>query len=138
MLKKVLAVILTVAMMFSLSTVTSYADSPSTFDISTANKTSTLNISGTTATCKSVYQDGVTVQSIKIVQTLEKHSFLWFWDTVGGEWTKTSTNTTSTSLTNTKSGLTSGTYRVVSVFTVTLSDGTTQTATIYSDEKTLA
>ena len=68
------------------------------------------------------------------MQSLERHSFLWSWDTVGGSWTKTETNAVSVTFTNTKSGLTSGTYRVKSVFTVTLSNGTSETVTVYSNE----
>ena len=44
------------------------------------------------------------------------------------------TNAVSVTFTNTKSGLTSGTYSVKSVFTVTLSNGTSETVTVYSNE----
>lgn len=75
--------------------------------------------------------------SVKITQSLEKHSFLWFWDTVGGEWT-TNSKKSSVSFTNYKSGLASGTYRVKSVFTVTTTSGQTETVTVYSAEKTIS
>ena len=75
--------------------------------------------------------------TVKITQSLEKHSFLWFWDTVGGEWT-TNSKKSSVSFTNYKSGLASGTYRVKSVFTVTTTSGQTETVTVYSAEKTIS
>lgn len=84
--------------------------------------------------CKSSYNDWQTASKVVIVQSLEKKALLWSWSTVGGEWTKTTTNADTVSFTNTKSGLASGTYRVKSVFTVTLSDGTSETVTRYSSE----
>ena len=134
MLKKFLIIAMAAVMCFSLFAITASAVDVSTRDISSASKTSSLVISGTTATCKSSYNDWQTVSKIVIVQSLEKQSFLWSWSTVGGEWTKTSTNVANVSFTNTKSGLSSGTYRVKSVFTVTLSDGTSETVTRYSNE----
>lgn len=134
MFKKIIAIFLVATMCFCLFAVTASAAGISTFDISSARKSSNLAISGTTATCGSSYFDSVSVRSIKVVQSLEKHSFLWTWSTVGGEWTKTVTNTDILSFTNTKSGLASGTYRVKSVFTVTLNDGTSETVTVYSTE----
>ena len=41
------------------------------------------------------------------------------------------------SFTNTKSCLSSGSYRLKSVFTVIMSDGQTETVTVYSDTKTV-
>lgn len=134
MFKKLLAVLMAAVICFSLFAVTVSAAGISTFDISSARKYSSLNISGSTATCGSTYQDTVSAKSIKVVQTLEKQGILWSWSTAGGAWTKTVTNARNLSFTNTKSGLASGTYRVKSVFTVTLSDGTSETVTVYSDE----
>ncbi len=137
MIKKVLSVIVVFAMCFSLFAINVSATGISTCDISTWNKKSSLIISGTTATCKSTYSGPQTAAEVVIVQSLEKKSFLWSWSTVGGEWTKTSTNVANVSFTNTKSGFASGTYRVKSVFTVTLNDGTSETVTVYSSEKTV-
>lgn len=134
MFKKIVAVLLVAVMCFSLLAITVSAQGISTCDISSAAKQSILSISGTTATCKSSYEGAVYVKSVKIVQSLQKESLFWTWSTVGGEWTKTSTNVASVSFTNTKSGLASGTYRVKSVFTVTLNDGTSETVTVYSAE----
>lgn len=44
-------------------------------------------------------------------------------------------NDNSIRLLNAKSGLTSGTYRVKSVFTLTDKNGTTETIMVYSDDK---
>lgn len=134
MFKKTIVILLVVSIFVSVFAISVSAYGISTCDISSATKSSTLSISGTKATCFSKYLDGVAVAKVTITQSLEKHSFLWSWDTVGGSWTKTETNAVSVTFTNTKSGLTSGTYRVKSVFTVTLSNGTSETVTVYSNE----
>ncbi|MGN0682816.1 MAG: hypothetical protein ACI4JY_03980, partial [Oscillospiraceae bacterium] len=81
---------------------------------------------------------GVDVVKITVEQTLEKYSgWFWIWNSVdGASWTKT-VNTNTICLSNTKSGLTSGKYRLKSVFTLTSSSGKTETVTIYSDERTV-
>ena len=137
MAKRIFAVIIVVAICFSLFTTTISAVIISTFDISSATKSSILYFNGTKATCISEYSDSNTVASINIVQTLEKHAYLWTWNPVCDPWTKGGTNVRNLSLTNTKSGLSSGTYRVKSVFTVTLQNGKTESVTVYSEEKTI-
>lgn len=98
--------------------------------------TSRLTISGTTATCKST-ATGDLIQSITAEQTLQKYWGLWIWNEVdNASWTKT-VNGSSISMSNTKSGLDSGTYRLQTEFTVTTSDGKTETVTVYSEEKTV-
>lgn len=96
--------------------------------------TSELSISGQTAYCTSK-TDGDAI-SITVEQTLEKHSgWLWIWDDVeNASWSKT-VNSSSVSLSNTASDLDSGTYRLKSVFTLTNSNGKTETITVYSSEK---
>lgn len=137
MIKKAIVILLIVSVFIPIFAITSSAYDISTYDISSAKKDSMLSISGTTATCFSKYLDGVSVAKVTITQSLEKHSFLWSWDTVGGSWSKTDTNAVSVTFTNTKSGLSSGTYRVKSVFTVTLQNGKTESVTVYSEEKTI-
>ena len=137
MLKKVVSIILTVVLCFSLFSVNVFAESASTYDLTTATKESNLAISGSTATCGSSYDGVEVVKSVKVVQSLEKHSFLWVWDRIGSEITKTETDTDSLSCVNIKTGITSGTYRVKSVFTVTLYDGRSETLTVYSNEVTV-
>lgn len=102
-----------------------------------SDATSTLTISGTTAKCESKLIGYSGVTSCKVEQTLEKYSgWFWIWNSV------TSWNNTISSsygkVTNSKSGLGSGTYRVKSVFTLTTSDGKTETITVYSDEKKIS
>lgn len=100
------------------------------------NPTSELMISGQTAYCTSKTEGNAV--SITVEQTLEKYSgWFWIWDDVDdASWSKT-VNGGSISLSNTKSGLDSGTYRLRSVLTLTNSSGKTETVTIYSDEKTV-
>ena len=77
---------------------TAYAEM-TTFAIGSEKRASTLVISGTTATCTSQYvAANNNVSKVFITQTLEKHSFLWAWETVGGTRTKT-VNGSSASLT---------------------------------------
>ncbi|MBP1563354.1 MAG: hypothetical protein J6C38_06520 [Oscillospiraceae bacterium] len=92
-----------------------------------------MEIIGTTAYCTSS-TTGVDTVKITVEQTLEKYSgWFWIWNNVdGASWTKT-VNYNSISMSNSKSSLTSGTYRLKSVFTLTSSSGKTETITIYSD-----
>lgn len=97
--------------------------------------TSTLSINGTTATCKSTLSGNSDVTKIVAVQTLEKQGFLWIWGTYDDTtWTKTVYSNTIT-MSNTKTGLSSGKYRLKTVFTLTNKQGKTETITVYSDEK---
>lgn len=103
-----------------------------------AETISQLSISGNTAYCtsKSSSDDAV---SISVEQILEKYSgWLWNWDEVdGAKWSST-VNRKSITVYNSKSGLSSGTYRLKSVFTLTTSSGKTETITVYSEEKTIS
>lgn len=97
-----------------------------------------LYISSNTAECTSVCTSSSDVVSVSVEQTLQKFWGLWVWDNVdGASWTKSKSGS-SISLVNTKSGLSSGTYRVKSVFTLTSISGETETITIYSEEKTIS
>ncbi|MBP0985315.1 MAG: hypothetical protein J6A19_16505 [Oscillospiraceae bacterium] len=97
---------------------------------------SRLTISGTKGICTSTLQSGV-VKSISAEQTLEKFWGLWVWNEVeDAHWTKT-VNAKSLSMSNSKTGLDSGTYRLKTDFTLTTEDGTTETITVYSDEVTI-
>lgn len=140
--KKILAIVLTALCLFAAVGTVACADAVSNPDdvISPAYEyadsvSSRLYISEQTATCRSD-ADGCNVVSITVEQTLEKHSgWFWIWNSVdGANWTKT-VNLNSISMSNTKSGLSSGTYRLKSVFTLTSSSGKTETITVYSDEK---
>lgn len=140
--KKILAIVLTALCLFAAVGTVACADAVSNPDdvISPAYEyadsvSSRLYISEQTATCRSD-ADGCNVVSITVEQTLEKHSgWFWIWNSVdGANWTKT-VNLNSISMSNSKSGLSSGTYRLKSVFTLTSSSGKTETITVYSEEK---
>lgn len=81
----------------------------------TATVSSTLTISGTTAYCTSKATGMSKTSTVEGTQYLEKKTLLW-WDPVA-EWSATSTSN-SLNMNNTKSGLSSGTYRLRTVFTV--------------------
>lgn len=140
--KQILASVLTVACLFTCFATTASAKNVSTFAIGgtaspqydIANSVSSdLNFVGTTAECIS-QGSGFNTVKITVVQTLQKYSgWFWIWDDVpGATWTKT-VNSSVISFVNTKSGLSSGKYRVKSVFTFTNTSGKTETLTIYSD-----
>lgn len=143
--KKIIAVLLTfVGLCMSLSvsvsaeTIYPFIDSDVSPAYAIANTpVSELNIIGKKAYCTST-TDGANAVSITVEQTLEKYSgWLWVWESVdGASWTKT-VNKKTISVGNTKSGLSSGTYRLKSVFTLASLDGKSETITVYSSEKTV-
>lgn len=128
--------------LFSSSNIAAYADTTVPFindDISLAyeiadDPSSNLSIVNRTAYCVST-TSGNNAVSITVTQTLQKHWGLWIWENVNGaEWTGTS-EYNSICLSNSKENLTSGTYRVKSVFTLTNKNGKSETITIYSNEQ---
>ncbi len=140
-MRKVLSLMLTLLMCFSIPVSASASDVP--FGIvqpyyEKANEaTSILIINGTTATCKSELRGYPDVVKITAEQYLQKQGFLWIWSTYdGAEWTKTVYTNTLT-MSNTKTGLSSGKYRLKTIFTLTDKNGETETITVYSDEKTV-
>lgn len=136
-IKKLIVVFMAAAMAcISLSFVAfaSYDVSPA-YDIATS-ALSELSISGTIASCRS-YSYSSTATKIKVEQTLQKKSFLFWNDVSNAAWTKT-VNTRVIDFTNSKSNLSSGTYRLMSVFTLTNSNGEIETITVYSNEKIIS
>lgn len=101
------------------------------------NATSNLSVSNQTAYCISK-ASGIDAIRISVCQTLQKYnsSYSKWNDVSGATWNRT-VNECSISLSNTKSGLSSGKYRLKSVFTLTNSSGKTETLTVYSEEKTI-
>ena len=140
--RKLVSAIIAAVMSVTLS-VTSYAESGksdnsngiSVMNIICESCTSNLSISGTTATCTS-RATGDDVKSITATQTLQKKSGSSWVAVTGASWTKT-TSISSLYMSNSKSGLSSGTYRLKSVFTLTSSNGKTETITVYSQESTI-
>ena len=87
-MKKIVSILLIFSVIIALCLNVSAA---SVYDVGSFTKTSYLSITNGQATCKSSYSESNgNTASVKITQSLEKHSFLWFWDTVGGEWTTNS------------------------------------------------
>ena len=140
--KQILASVLTVACLFTCLTLPASAKNVSAYSIGdtasplykiAAAVSSNLYFVGTTAGCVS-QGDGVDTVKITVVQTLQKYSgWFWIWEDVdGATWTKT-VNSDSIYFYNSKSGLSSGKYRVKSVFTFTNISGKTETLTIYSE-----
>ena len=68
------------------------------------------------------------------MQTLEKKWSLWIWNEVDGASWNGTISSSSGKVSNSISGLSSGTYRLKSVFTVKTSNGKTETITVYSEE----
>ena len=142
--KRIITMVLSALCLFTAVGTVAYADVVSNPDYGVSpayeyadNPTSILTTSGQTAYCTSK-TDGNAV-SITVEQTPEKYSgWFWIWNDVeGASWTKTE-NSGAIAMTNTKSGLPSGKYRLKSVFTLTSSSGKTETITIYSDEKNIS
>ncbi len=103
------------------------------YEIATAPR-SNLSISDNTAYCTSSTV-GKNAVSITVTQTLQKYWGLWIWNDVeDAEWSD-QVDYNSIYLSNSKSGLDSGTYRVKSVFTLTDKNGESETITIYSNEQ---
>lgn len=141
------AVALVLALVLSISCLSIYSSAYDTVidnnivvkDINSSRKYSKLYIiSGNTAECTSTFSDSdINIQSVKAVQTLEKHwAFGVFFAVDGANWENT-VYTDNLSMTNYKNNLDSGTYRLKTVFTVTLIGGQTETIDVYSSEKTI-
>lgn len=141
-MKKVISVLMCLLLCFSFP-VTSSAETVShnvfqPYYEKASEAKSELIINGTTATCKSTLRGGPDVTKIVAVQTLEKQGFLWSWGTYDDtEWTKTVYSNTLT-MSNTKTGLSGGKYRLKTVFTLTDKQNKTETITVYSDTKTIS
>ena len=93
-----------------------------------------LTVSGGSADCYCRANGTSTdIKSISVVMTLEKSGLFGIYSAVSGaKWTKTASGR-SISLSGSVDNLSSGTYRVMAVFTVTMKDGSTETITTYSD-----
>ena len=144
-LKKSFALLLSAFMMFSCTSIPASAET-TTYALNEgvapayeyANSVENiLNITSNSAECTSSCVSSSDVVQITVEQTLQKFWGLWVWNDVdGASWTATE-HGSSICLMSNKSGLTSGTYRVKSVFTLTSSSGKSETITIYSEEKTI-
>lgn len=143
-LRRIIATVLTVACLCTFFGATASAETVTTYSLVGGisplydiadNVYSELEITGTKAECVS-RAGGVNTVKITVEQTLQKYSG-WFWicnNVDGASWTRTE-NRGSICLVSTKGGLTSGTYRVKSVFTLTDKNGKTETIAVYSSEQ---
>lgn len=145
-LKKSFALLLSAIMMLSCTGVSASAEAATYIandGIATAYEyadiaESMLYISSNAAECISSCTSSSDIVQITVEQTLQKFWGLWVWNDVdGASWAETERGSSISSV-NTKSGLSSGTYRVKSVFTLTSSSGETETITVYSEEKTIS
>ena len=144
-LKKVISMFISMLVLCLALSLPSYAEDLNTFEENEIvseyaigrDPVSLLAIKNGVASCVSA-TDGLNCIQISVTQTLQKYSgWFWSWDDVpNANWSAT-VNMNSISLTNSKSGLSSGTYRLMSVFTLTNSSGQTETITIYSGEKSV-
>ena len=141
-MKKVLSILVVFVIVASCFNMSSFAydtvmdDEIIVMDIASAEKSSNLSInSNNKATCNSIFSDiNSNIYKIRVVQTLEKHwAFGAFFAVDGANWERTY-YTDSLSMTNYKYSLDSGTYRLKTVFTVTLIGGRTETIDVYSGE----
>lgn len=140
MKKIIFSTVIAVILSFSAMQPFTYAETISAVNLvepyydNRAQTTTSLSIQVSTATCNSYIQAEDAVK-ITAEQYLQKQGFLWVWSTYdSAEWTKTVYSDT-LSISNTKSGLDSGKYRLKTIFTLTDKNGKTETITVYSDEK---
>ncbi len=94
-----------------------------------------LTISSNKAYCRSEVEGGNNVSKIKIKQYLEKKNGTRWTTVANGTWSDSASGSSMT-LSNSKSNLSSGTYRLRSVFTV-YSGNSYEEFTKYSTEKTV-
>ena len=142
--KKILAILIGGMVLCTGLTASAYAETTYSFvesEISPAYEIassvmSNLNTIGTTAYCTSSGSGPNTV-SITVEQTLQKQGFLWLWYGVDDANWITTVNKNAISVDHTKSGLSSGKYRLKSVFTLTDKNGKSETITVYSAEKSI-
>ena len=144
-LKKVLASLLVGVCICANLSIAAYADTSErfpnygislTYEIANSPD-SILSIENGTAYCFSS-TTGSNTASISATHTLQKYWGLWIWNDVkNASWSKR-VDGGSICLSNTKSGLDSGTYRVKSVFTLTDKSGKSETITVYSSEQVVS
>lgn len=141
-MRKFLAVILSFSMLFCFC-VTASAETNDDYGVAPCyNYASSVGsylviTDGNTGVCESTARCIEGVTKITMVQTIEKHWALGIFVRIdNGSWTTTSYSNEAT-VTNRKYNLESGTYRMVTDFTIYYGDQT-ETITIYSTEKTVA
>lgn len=92
-------------------------------------------ISGTTAVCTGNLKSAYGGASAEMFLQTKSNSGTWS-NVYNAKWSKT-TNSKTLTVSGTKDGLASGTYRAKAVFTLSTNDGRSETITVYSEEKTI-
>lgn len=107
-------------------------------DVGGADKKSFLDIADRTADCKSTFHSGNSeIKVVTAVQTLEKKDTAnRFRNVAGGTCSKTA-SAKRFLLSSTVRNLSSGCYRLKTVFTISYTNGKSETITVYSSEKTV-
>lgn len=144
-IKKIIALVFSAVIIGSCLSVVSYAEDLSPIIVdeekmqyeNVRSLCNSLTISSTTAYCDSICTGFNNVVQISVVQTLQKFWGLWIWDDVNGASWQDTSMTNEIDMSTSKSGLSSGTYRLKSVFTLRTQNGQTETITIYSSEETI-
>ncbi len=133
MFKRLISVICVIVVSVMCVGMVAYAEGAVPFTLYTYSTTSTLTISGAKATCTSK-ATGYSGETTKIVieQILQKKTSSDTWSEVES-WSDTIANYKA-SATNTKSSLSSGTYRLKTIFTV-YAGSDYEVLTKYSTEK---
>ena len=135
MFKKLVSVICVIVVSVLCFGMVASAENIVPFTLYTDSASSTLTIAGTTATCKSTAVGYANVTTkIVMEQTLQKKTSSGTWSKITS-WSETDTGYKG-SATNTKSSLSSGTYRLKTVFTV-YAGNDYEVLTKYSAEKTV-
>lgn len=134
---KLIAILLAMAAMLSVLSVSVYADNYRTIPDASpyyqfaGNPTSILSLNGSNLNCGS-YVMGNNVSKITAEQTLQKKGILNIYTKVSGaNWTKTEYGDF-IDMYNTMNNPSSGTYRLKTEFTLTGTNGKTEKVTVYS------
>lgn len=135
MFRKVFSVIITAVISIVCLCGTVSAQGASVYNLYTSSCSSTLSVSGTTATCTSeaLGYYGETTK-ISMVQTLQKKTASGSWSKISS-WSEVDTGYRGY-MSNKKYSLSSGTYRLKTVFTV-YAGSNSETITKYSSNKTI-
>lgn len=135
-MKKILAFLLTVITVLSI-TVTAYAENTETYDlIGAATASTSLSISSAgKATASDRYMGGSGEKVLQVTTKIQRKVGLVWVKVDSAEWTVTSTNCLDYSNSHSVNLSQSGTYRSHAVFTILMKNGETKKMTVNSSEK---
>ncbi len=101
------------------------------------NHSVSLEFTGSTAYCTTNVIADPAVYKTNIKQTLQKHWGLWIWNDVENAYWSQTVWSEANNLSRTFNVTESGTYRLEVEITITYQDGSTETETFYSGERTV-